>query len=196
MNTNLDQTYWNDRHNNNDTPWEIGTVSPAIKAYIDQWKDKKSRVLIPGAGHHHEAAYLLQCGFEDITICDISPIAISNMKTHLPVSSHITYNVGDFFDLDRSYDLILEQTFFCALDPTLRNHYVDKMTALLTKNGTLAGLLFATHFDKDGPPFGGTIEEYKALFDKKLHILSIDMCYNSIAPRSSNELFFICKKYK
>lgn len=194
MGTILDQTYWNERHAINDTPWEIGEISPAIKQYIDQWNDKSAKVLIPGAGHHYEATYLLDRGFTNITICDISPIAIQTMQKNLPQNAPIKYMTGDFFNLDGSFDLILEQTFFCALDPILRSRYVDKMYELLTKNGTLAGLLFASNFTKAGPPFGGTIEEYKTLFDKKLHILSIDMCHNSIAPRSGNELFFICKK--
>jgi len=190
----LDEQYWNVRHQNEDTPWKLDVASPALTHYIDQIGDRTKSILIPGAGHYHEAAYLLEKGFTDITICDISPYAINKIKSELPESSAIKYYVGDFFNIKGSFDLILEQTFFCALNPDLRIRYVDKMVELLSQNGTLAGLLFASHFQKAGPPFGGDIEEYKTLFGKKLYILSIDMCYNSIVPRQGNELFFICKK--
>ena len=190
----LDEQYWNERHEKADTPWKIDVASPALTQYIDQIEDRTKSILIPGAGHYFEAAYLLEKGFTDITICDISHFAIEKIKSALPESPAIKYYTGDFFELEGSFDLILEQTFFCALNTDLRSQYLDKMVELLSQNGTLAGLLFASHFKKDGPPFGGDIEEYKTLFGKKLYILSIDMCYNSIVPRQGNELFFICKK--
>ena len=146
------------RHQNNDTPWHIGLVSTPIKEYIDQIKNKKISVLIPGAGHPHEAAYLAEHGFEDITICDISPTAIQNIQTELHEYPQIKYLCTDFFNIEGNYDLILEQSFFCAINPSLREN------------------------------------EYKSLFSTKLHIHLIKMCYNSVGPRSGNELFFICKK--
>ncbi|MFZ1455762.1 MAG: methyltransferase domain-containing protein [Saprospiraceae bacterium] len=190
----LDKNYWEERHQNNDTPWHIGLVSTPIKEYIDQIKNKKISVLIPGAGHPHEAAYLTEHGFEDITICDISPTAIQNIQTELHEYPQIKYLCTDFFNIEGNYDLILEQTFFCAINPSLREKYVDKMYSLLNLNGTLTGVLFASYFDKSGPPFGGSENEYKSLFSTKLHIHLIKMCYNSVGPRSGNELFFICKK--
>jgi hypothetical protein len=190
----FNQQYWNDRHSNEDTPWHLQSISPPLKVYIDQLKDKHNRILIPGAGHPHEASYLLALGFTNITVCDISELAIENIRNFIGPSDAITYFSGDFFELEGTYDLILEQTFFCALEPALRGNYIQKMYDLLAENGTLAGLLFASEFAFEGPPFGGTIEEYKTLFGKNLYILSIDMCYNSVVPRQGNELFFICKK--
>ena len=35
----LDKNYWEERHQNNDTPWHIGLVSTPIKEYIDQIKN-------------------------------------------------------------------------------------------------------------------------------------------------------------
>lgn len=190
----LNKDYWEKRHQVQDTPWHIGEVSMPIKTYIDQIENKNISILIPGAGHPHEAAYLAENGFNDITICDISPTAIEHIKNNLSRFTGIKYVCDDFFSIDGQFDLILEQTFFCALDPSLRNRYVDKMYSLLKINGTLGGVLFASEFDKIGPPFGGSETEYNTLFSRKLHMHHIQMCYNSIAARSGNELFFICKK--
>ena len=101
--------------------------------------------------------------------------------------------LGDFFKHEGEYDLVLEQTLFCAIDPSKRAEYVKKSSELLAENGKLAGVLFNTHFD-GGPPFGGSIEEYNGLFREYLRELSIKECYNSIEPRSGKECFLIAKK--
>lgn len=192
----LNAEYWNKRHLEGDTPWNIKIPSPPITAYIDQLEDKNLKILIPGAGHSHEAAYLIASGFENITVCDISEVAIQKMKSQLNIESRVNYLNINFFDLDENYDLILEQTFFCAIDPSMRKKYVDKMYSSLNSEGTLAGVLFGIEFPQSGPPFGGNVSEYKSLFSHKLHIQTMEICYNSIPQRSGNELFFICKKLK
>ncbi|MBK8518230.1 MAG: methyltransferase domain-containing protein [Saprospiraceae bacterium] len=192
----LDRNYWDTRHRNEDTPWKLGEISPPLKNYFDQLTDKSIRILIPGAGHAFEAKYLAQTGFNNITICDISTIAIEILKNELTEFKTIKYLEGDFLEINGQFDLIVEQTFFCALDPSYREAYVEKMYQLLKEKGTLVGLLFGSYFDKPGPPFGGDIKEYNSLLSKKLHIHQLQMCYNSITQRQGNELFIICKKHK
>ncbi|MFZ1749331.1 MAG: methyltransferase domain-containing protein [Saprospiraceae bacterium] len=191
---NLDEQYWDLRHQAGNTPWQLGVVSPPVAAYVDQLTNKDISILIPGAGHVHEAEYLLHHGFKDITICDISKVAIESIKQKLGESSGVHYVHSDFFLIGGTFDLIIEQTFFCALDPTLRSDYVSTMYRLLRNGGKLVGLLFSSVFSHSGPPFGGDVYEYKLLFGKWLHIQTMEMCYNSIPPRQNNELFFICQK--
>lgn len=190
----LDKKYWNSRHEKGDTPWHIGQISPPLKAYFDQLPDKNIEILIPGAGHSHEVKYLLSEGFRHVTVCDISPVAIEKMKEDLQNYQAVKFITGDFFELKGKYDLIVEQTFFCALNPAFRKKYVIKMFDLLCEKGTLVGVLFASQFNKAGPPFGGDINEYNSLLSTKLHIHQMQMCYNSIPQRQGNELFIICKK--
>ncbi len=190
----LDETFWDDKHASGDTPWQLTVPSPPIIAYLDQIQDKHIRILIPGAGQGFELDYLIEQGFSNIDVCDISDHAIEALQKRIGNHAAVRFITGDFFELSGQYDLILEQTFFCALNPELRTAYIDKMYELLSQNGKLVGVLFASHFVADGPPFGGTENEYKELFQKKLHIKKLDMCYNSVKPRSGNELFFIFKK--
>jgi len=96
--------------------------------------------------------------------------------------------LGDFFKHQGEYDLILEQTFFCALPPTMREKYVLKMYLLLAKKGLLVGLSFNKKFES-GPPFGGSLTEYQKLFKNHFTFLQLDLCLNSIKPRSNSELF-------
>jgi hypothetical protein len=101
--------------------------------------------------------------------------------------------LGDFFSHKGEYDLIIEQTFFCALPPVMRQKYVWKMHELLAKDGILAGLFFNRIFEA-GPPFGGSQQEYELLFKNAFDLITLKTSINSIAPRSNSELFFEFKK--
>ena len=100
----------------------------------------------------------------------------------------------DFFELNGQFDLIIEQTFFCALDPSLRQKYAVKMHSLLNSNGKISGLLFSFPLTDEGPPFGGSIDEYHTNFNKLFDIQTMEKCYNSIQPRKDRELFIIFNK--
>jgi methyl halide transferase len=185
----LSKDYWNDRYEAEGTGWDLKTISPPLKAYIDQLTDKNLRILIPGCGSGYEAEYLLKQGFQKVTVIDIAPLAVEKMKSYLSEYQSIEIICDDFFAHQGEYDLILEQTFFCALNPDLRAKYVQKMSGLLAENGKLVGLLFGVQFPKN-PPFGGSREEYLGLFSDKFKINLLEPCYNSVKPREGNELFF------
>lgn len=193
MSTFLSADYWNDRYVMGQTGWDIGAVSTPLKTYIDQLTDKQIRILIPGGGNSYEAIYLLKHGFTDVTVIDIAPAVTESLKEKLAVYGNAIHIVtGDFFEWTETYDLIIEQTFFCALDRTLRKAYVSKMAALLKPGGKLVGVLFNRNFE-GGPPFGGSTEEYQQLFETSLSIQTMEPCHNSIAPRAGSEVFIILK---
>ena len=190
----LDQIYWEERYAKNETGWNIGYASTPIKTYIDQLKDKTQKILIPGAGNSFEAEYLWTLGFKNVYILDIAKQPLDNFKNRVADFPEHQLLHNDFFELEADFDVILEQTFFCALDPQLRNLYVEKMHQLLKPNGKLVGLLFNFELVASGPPFGGSLKEYKALFEEKFHIKQLDNAYNSIKERGGKELFFIFEK--
>ena len=196
MNTDpkFDKSFWNERYRSNETGWDLGQVSPPLKAYIDQLTDKNLRILIPGCGNSYEAEYLLEKGFTNITIIDIAPELVKRLKSKFRSNQDITIILGDFFTHKAEYDLVLEQTFFCALDPKLRKNYAEAMKGLLVKGGKLAGVLFSKEFETQGPPFGGTDTEYLALFGDAFKFRIFEPCYNSFSKRADSELFVILEK--
>ena len=109
-------------------------------------------------------------------------------KNHLIHQNFFDHHLG----LKDQYDVIIEQTFFCALDPELRQAYADQVRRLLTPTGKLIGLWFDIPLEdnQERPPFGGTVEEYKSYF-RACKNVSFDNCYNSIEPRQGQELFGI-----
>lgn len=191
------QYFWEARWKNGYTGWDLGAVSPPLKAYIDQIPLEKRhlKILIPGCGNGYEAVCLLENGFTNIAMLDIAPTAIERLRQRLNREvygweQHLQLICGDFFSFSDKFDLILEQTFFCALDPSLRPDYARKMRELLAPGGKLAGVLFDRDFE-GGPPFGGHSEEYQALFAPYFYIKTLAPCYNSAKPREDAEVFMI-----
>ncbi|MBK6836483.1 MAG: methyltransferase domain-containing protein [Bacteroidetes bacterium] len=192
----LDKEYWANRYKTNDTGWDVGDISTPLKEYIDSLEDKSISILVPGAGNAYEVEYLFYIGFKNVFLLDIAEEPIENFKKRVPNFPKEQLIVGDFFEQKGQYDLIIEQTFFCALNPTLRKNYVSKMSELLKQNGKLIGLLFNIPLNDEKPPFGGNKEEYSKLFEPSLSIIEMEQAKNSIKPRENNELFFICSKDK
>ena len=190
-----DPSYWDDLYRNQETAWDLGYVSTPLKEYFDQLTNKHQSILIPGCGNSYEAEYLLSKGFTNITVIDISPLLTERLKNKFGTryKNELTILTGDFFSLKGQFDLIIEQTFFCALDPTLRKEYAEQIKKLLKPGGKLAGVFFDREFP-EGPPFGGNMEEYRMLFIPHFEILKMERCYNSIAPRKNTEVFIIMKK--
>lgn len=192
----FDEAFWSEKYQANETGWDLGEVSPPIKAYIDQLENKDISILIPGAGNAYEAAYLFERGFSDVTVLDIAKEPLENLKKRIPEFPDAQLIQEDFFKHEGEYDLILEQTFFCALDPSLRVDYIDQMRHLLKLNGKLVGLLFDFRLTDQGPPFGGSEDAYTIDFKKRFNLRTIEPCYNSVKPRLGNELFIIFEKTK
>ena len=184
--------YWNQRYRQNQTGWDIGHAAPALVEFAQHIPNKNISVLIPGCGNAYEAEALLKMGFYNITLLDIAPMLTEALRNRLK-QTPIKVVTGDFFTHEGQYDLILEQTFFCAIDPARRSEYIKKMHELLTPGGLLVGLLFDRSFE-GGPPFGGSKTEYEILLSHLFTIQKMESCYNSIAPRAGTELFFIAQR--
>lgn len=187
---NLDKDYWEGKYFADTTGWDIGYVSPQLVLFFESLSDKDARILIPGCGNGHEAIWFAAHGFTQVSVIDLAkpPLDHVTKKT----AGKINCIQGDFFELTGQYDLIIEQTFFCALDPDLRKPYVEQMARLLAPNGRLVGLLFDTAFDQKGPPFGGSAQEYKQLFTSHFDFKKLDKSPHSIPSRLGREVFFEC----
>lgn len=186
----LDASYWNQRYLDQHTPWDVGEATRPISAYFQQIYRKDHRILFPGAGHAHEAEWLHRNGFSDVSVIDFSAQALQNFQARFPnfPAEHLIQK--DFFTHKGQYDYIVEQTFYCAIAPDLRDQYVQQMARLLKPGGKLVGLLFDFPLDlSSGPPFGGDLSEYQERFNPCFKIQHLESCYNSIKPRQGRELF-------
>jgi len=190
----LNETFWDNRYQNKNTGWDLGKVSTPLKTYFDQLLDKNLKILIPGGGNSYEAAYLHNLGFTNVFVVDLSATALDNIKKRIPSfpKKHLIH--GNYFDLVEQFDVQIEQTFFCAINPTLRSKYVQRAHQLLKENGKIVGVMFDAPLYEDHPPFGGSQAEYRSHFKTYFDIQIMENCYNSVGDRLGRELFVKMKK--
>lgn len=184
----MEKEFWDNRWLTQQLGWDIGEVSKPLKEYFDTIEDKSIKILIPGAGNGYEAEYLYSQGFKNVSVADISAHALQSFQERCPSFPSENMLNKDFFEIKNEYDLIVEQTFFCALLPSRRNEYAKKMKELLGSKGKLVGVLFDRTFDA-GPPFGGNKKEYLEIFETYFENILMAPCQNSIKSRMGTELW-------
>lgn len=188
-----ESSYWSELYQSGRTGWDIGNISTPLKTCFDQLTDKSIRILIPGSGYAWEAQYLHQQGFTNVFVLDFAIEALDGFRKNNPGFPEKHLICEDFFRHKGKYDLIVEQTFFCALPRENRRKYMSKMHELLHPEGILTGLLFNHEFLTENPPFGGSEAEYLSLFEQNFHLLKFENAMNSIHPRSGREFVFVAK---
>ena len=186
--------FWQQRYEQDSINWDMGRISPPLKVYIEQLPEsaKDQMILVAGAGNAYEVGYMHEQGFTNVILVDFAPTLIEAFAKRYPSfpSEHLV--CADFFDLsptDYQFDWVLEQTFFCAINPPRRAEYVQKMAELLKPNGKIIGLLFDKDFGRNEPPFGGSLAEYQQHFISHFDIDIMEPCYNSHPARQGSELF-------
>lgn len=188
----MNANYWSDRYQRKKTAWDLGEVSsPLVEIFKDI--EKNAKILIPGCGNAYEAEYLFNLGYKNVHIIDFAIEPLETFKKRNESFPHKQIILGDFFEHSGQYDFIIEQTFFCAIQPALRTNYVLKTHELLKPKGELLGVLFDRDFE-GGPPFGGRKEDYKTLFSEVFEEVKIQNSLHSIQPRLGAEVTIRCVK--
>jgi methyl halide transferase len=185
----LNKDFWNQRYIDKETGWDLGKIATPLKEYFDQLKNKELKIIIPGCGNAHEAEYLFNKGFINVFLIDLSPTALDKFKNRVPNFPNEQLICGDFFEHNGNYDLMIEQTFFCAINPNLRSKYAKHTAKILTNKGKLVGLLFDAELNSDHPPFGGNKKEYLTYFEPHFDIKTMEATHNSVESRTGRELF-------
>lgn len=78
--------FWQQRYETGSIQWDMGQVSPPLKAYIDQLpaSAKDQAILVPGAGNAYEVGYLHEQGFTNVTLVDFAPAPIDAFAERYP----------------------------------------------------------------------------------------------------------------
>lgn len=187
---------WDERYRTQNTPWDLGSAAPPFIAALEDGLKKgpltAGTIAIPGCGRGHEAILFARRGFQ-VSAMDVSERACAAVRQaahHHNLEVNVIH--GDALcprPQDRSrYDYILEQTFFCAIDPQRRTEYVEAIWQYLKPGGTLFGLYFDID-EEDGPPFGTTPDELERLFGSRFRIDCLERCKSSHDRRAGEELW-------
>jgi len=191
--------YWENSYKSGEMGWDLGGPTPVFDQWIDTCKEPLS-ICILGAGNGWDA---INFASKDhvVTAVDFAESAIRNML-YAAKQSKLEMDIihMDIFDLDQIYtnhfDVVLEYTCFCAIDPSKRRDYLKMVRHILKSHGDLVGLLFP--LDKDssdgGPPFAVQLQPTIELISEYLFLIKQEIPSLSIKPRVGKEVFVIFRK--
>jgi SAM-dependent methyltransferase len=145
--------------------------------------------VVVGCGPGHEVAALAEKGFDALGL-DFAAEAVAATQAllagrKLPGRAE----QADLFALPGAhapFDLWVEHTCFCAIDPARRDEYVQAAANSLVPGGRLLGLFYA-HGRPGGPPFATTPAEVRARFGARFDVESLELAKDSHPRRKGEE---------
>ena len=156
-------TDWQARFEAGRTGWERNGLHPAFLRWRAEGTLAAGRILVPGAGRSREPAEMARAGFA-VTAIDSAPIAIAFQRAALAGTAAVVEQ-ADLLEWQPQapFDAVYDQTFLCALPPSVWPSYAARLAAWLRPGGVLAVLFMQTHRE-GGPPFHCDIAQMRALF--------------------------------
>jgi SAM-dependent methyltransferase len=169
----LDAGFWDGRYRTGETGWDLGEPSPPFVRLHRDGGIAPCRVAVPGCGRGWEVVWLAREGYA-VTGIDFAPAALAEVSARARAEGVAPELVrADLLDPPETlwgrFDLVLEQTCFCAIDPARRPEYVEAVHRLLAPGGRLVGLFYECG-GEGGPPFTTGPEEVRALFGGRFRV--------------------------
>jgi methyl halide transferase len=164
--------FWEQRFAAGDTPWDRGSSSPQVAAWIAAGALRRGRILVPGCGSGYEVADLALAGFE-VTGLDYAGAAIARSHQRLQdaqVDATLVQADALTWLPDRPFEAVYEQTCLCALHPDTWRAYADQLHRWIAPGGKLFALFMqllrppAAEGYVQGPPYHCDINAMRALF--------------------------------
>jgi methyl halide transferase len=174
--------------------WELGRPAPPLLRWFLAHSPRGQRVLVVGAGRGNDALLLHELGAQ-VTALDFSDEALTALQARA-VAGHADVKLlkQDLFTLSGGdWDVVVEHTCFCAIDPDRRDEYVTAVAAALRPGGELIGL-FWDHGRPGGPPFTTTRDELERRFSARFDWISDEVPRDSVAARQGQELLIQLRK--
>lgn len=150
-----DAQSWNQRYAEGSDRWTLDAAPPVLEQLIATLAGRR-RVLVPGAGHGHDAFAWARAGHQVVAL-DFAPLAVASMRQRMrelgvafeALEANVTAPPAE---LRGAIDLVWEQTCLCALPPEQRRPYLEAMATILRPGGLMVALLW-NHGNEGGPPY-------------------------------------------
>ncbi|KQQ47573.1 SAM-dependent methyltransferase [Duganella sp. Leaf126] len=187
----LTPAFWDERFERRFTPWDRGTVSPALRRFVAAHAPMTT--LIPGCGAARELLLLRAAGW-NATAIDFSPAAVAVARQLAgPHAEHVV--VADFFAWQPTepLQLIYEQAFLCAMPPAVWPRLAARWAQLLPAGALLAGCFLVGDGFK-GPPFAITRSALDALLQPAFVCETDDVVDDAIAVFAGMERWMVWRR--
>lgn len=189
--------YWSQRYQDGKTGWDMKKhhpFLPTMRSYLEPLKGKS--VLVIGAGPGHDAEFFSHHG-ADVTAYDFSSEAKNLFHAYYP-DSHVNYQQMDLFDChkqtEKTFDIIIEHTLLCAIDPKRYPDYFKAIKELTHKDSIWAAIIWNNTGVEEGPPFSVSqhiVKNHLKDIDFNIHV---ERDIEPMAPNRNHEWFVLAKK--
>ncbi|MBA4309471.1 MAG: SAM-dependent methyltransferase [Chlorobiaceae bacterium] len=190
--------------NNNNFSWYQSTPTTSLE-FINEMKiSRTSKIIDVGGGDSFFVDNLIELGFLDLTVLDISEAAISRAKNRLGNnSSKVKWIVSDvtLFDEVEQYDFWHDRAVFHFLT---EDEEIKKYSEIVSKKINAKGILVIGTFSDVGPKkcSGLEIKQYNELSLEKIFsssfekIKSLSVDHNTPSGKIQNFIFLSFRKKK
>lgn len=204
--------YWDDAYREERDGWDMGTPTPVFADILKRHgmdftgmgaadfarHGHEPRVLIPCSGRGYDALLFAEHGW-NVTAVDFAVEPMQWLRTESERSKlDVEILQEDMFTLGRShpgaYDLLVEYTCVCAIDPARREEFVQFCAAVLRPGGCVMALLFPVDGRPGGPPFAIDVEEFKRQMSVAFDCVHESTPETSVTPRLGRERLLVWKK--
>jgi methyl halide transferase len=173
--------------------WELGAPAPPLADRLRTADLTLGRAIVPGCGRGHEVLLLAELGW-DATGLDFAEAPLVDARAAAAQRGLApTFVQGDWFAAAErpgwagGFDLLVEHTCFCAIDPARRGEYVDVAAAVLRPGGRVLGLLWNCR-EASGPPWDTTPEEMRQYFGRRFTVERLEPAVGSLERRGGEWL--------
>jgi len=188
--------YWQKRYEERRDGWDLGKAAPPLANFFEShiMPPPPARVVVPGCGRGYEVLRLAQLGYEVIGV-DFAQDAIDAGKRAAKTQQLTTaaFAARDFFVFAAEpqyrgyFDVAVEHTCYCAIDPVRRGAYADALLSVLRPGGLFVGLFWDCGF-AGGPPFSTDQEELHKRFGPRFPGGGFEPASGSVSPRAGQEI--------
>jgi SAM-dependent methyltransferase len=184
-----DPKFWETLYREQRDHWELGRAAPPLARWFAAHSPAGRRALVLGCGRGHEARLLARAGAQVVGLYLAEDAVAAARALAAAEGVAVEFRRGDLFALPASgerWDLAVEHTCLCAIDPARRAEYVAVVAGALAPGGEWIGL-FWSHGRAGGPPFSVSDEELRALLAPHFEIVHTEIPRDSVALRAGEE---------
>ncbi|MBI4576573.1 MAG: methyltransferase domain-containing protein [Planctomycetes bacterium] len=186
-----DHAFWQGHYVRGETDWDKGGPAPPLVSLAARGVLRGRSLVVVGCGYGHDALHFARLGYE-VTGLDLVEEAVAGADARAQTAAvSCRFVRADVLDppvaFHGRFDLWLEHTFYCAIDPARRDDYVKAAHLLLRPGGTLFGL-FYHHGRAGGPPFDTDEGDLRRRFPPCFELESVERPVDSFPSRAGAEL--------
>lgn len=176
------------------TPWDAGDSPPILGELVRGGELPSGRALVPGAGSGYDVLTLATEERRAVGL-ELSSVAIERFESLREAAGvpaeHAQLVQQDFFEFEPEapFDLVWDYTFLCAIEPSRRGEWAERIDALLAPEGELVTLIFPVRQgDPDaGPPYPMSPGLVRELLEPRFEAVHLEPVRTSHPARLGKE---------